>query len=169
MKSKLLPVFCLLIFALSASSAFAQNGKCDRIYVDVKKGTINKLKPNAPMEKIQAAFPCYTGITKEDEGYNCGGGVFFIGHDFYAYTGRDYWEIRGKFDGTWSDKLIGLRPTDLEFRFGDPVREEKIPGYKVLFYKQKYGCLRVQYNVQTGRSEEIGMHYQSADKVELCY
>ena len=169
MKSRLLPVFCLLITALSATATLAQNGDCDKIHVDVKKGTINKLKPNAPMDKIQAAFPCFTGVTKEDEGYNCGGGVFFINHDFYAYTGRDYWEIRGKFDGTWSDKLLGLRPADMEFRFGDPIREEKIPGYKVQFFKAKYGCIRVQFNVQSGRSEEIGLHYVPADKVELCY
>ena len=101
--------------------------------------------------------------------YNCGGGIFYIDNDFYAYTGRDYWEIRGKFNGSWSNKLLGLRPADLEFRYGDPVREEKIPGYKVQFFKQKYGCLRVQFSVQSGRSEEIGIHYLPAEKVILCY
>jgi hypothetical protein len=168
MKSKLLSIVLGLLF-LPIAGLFAQNGNCGDIYVDVKKGTINKVKPTATMDKIQAAFPCFTGVTQEDEGYNCGGGVFAINHDFYAYTGRDYWEIRGKFKGGWSSKLLGLKPADLEFRYGDPVREEKIPGYKVQFFKQKYGCLRVQFSVQTGRSEEIGIHYLPADKVELCY
>lgn len=168
MKSKLLPIV-ILWMCLPFVHGLTQNGKCDEIYVDIKKGTINKVKPTATMEKIQATFPCYTGVTKEDEGYNCGGGVFFINHDFYAYTGRDYWEIRGKFKGTWSSKLLGLKPADLEFRYGDPVREDKIPGYKVQFFKQKYGCLRVQFSVQTGRAEEIGIHYVPAEKVELCY
>ena len=168
MKSRLL-VGLMFGLLLSSVNVIAQSGTCEDIHVDIKKGTINKVKPTATMEKIQAALPCFSGVTKEDEGYNCGGGVFYINHDFYAYTGRDYWEIRGKFKGTWSNKLLGLKPADLEFRFGDPIREEKIPGYKVHFYKQKYGCLRVQFSVQSGRSEEIGIHYRPADKVELCY
>jgi hypothetical protein len=165
-KSLLLTV---LLFFFAAASIMAQNGRCGEIYVDVKKGTINKLKPTSTMEKIQEDLPCFTGVTQEDEGYNCGGGVFFINNDFYAYTGRDYWEIRGKFKGNWSHKLLGLKPADFEFRYGEPVRQETIPGYNVQFFKMKYGCLRVQYSTTTGKSEEIGIHYLPAAKVELCY
>jgi hypothetical protein len=166
MKLKLLLILMFLGIVLGGH---AQNGNCPEIVVSIKKGTINKLKPNATMDKIQEALPCFTGVTKEEEGYNCGGGVFFINHDFYAYTGRDYWEIRKDFKGAWDNRLLNLKPADLEFRYGDPVREEKIPGYKVQFFKQKYGCLRVQFSVQSGRSEEIGIHYVPAEKVELCY
>lgn len=168
MKTKLLFVL-VAVLAAGFSTGIAQNGKCPEIDINVKKGTINKLKPTASMEKIQAALPCFTGVTQESEGYNCGGGVFFINNDFYAYTGRDYWEIRLNFKGNWDTKLLGCKPADIQFQFGDPVREEKIPGYKVFFYKQKYGCLRVQYGVGSGRSEEIGFHYAPAAEVELCY
>jgi hypothetical protein len=168
MKSKLLFV-CLLVCFVSGASMFAQNGKCGEISVNLKKGTINKLKPTASMDKIQDALPCFTGVTGEDEGYNCGGGVFFINNDFYAYTGRDYWEIRAKFSGSWDTKLLGSKAPDIAFQYGDPVREEKIPGYRVLFYKTKYGCIRVQFGVASGRAEEIGIHYKPANQVELCY
>jgi hypothetical protein len=167
MKSKL---FFLVVMALfSLGKAFAQNGNCGEIMVSVKKGTVNKVKPTATMDKIQEIFPCFTGVTQEDEGYNCGGGVFFIKNDFYAYTGRDYWEIRSTFKGTWDTKLLGCKPADIEFQYGDPIREERIPGFKVAFFKAKYGCIRVQYGIQSGRSEEIGLHYKPAAEVELCY
>ncbi|MEY3444047.1 MAG: hypothetical protein RLZZ519_2328 [Bacteroidota bacterium] len=166
MKLKLLLILVMLGFGLSVS---AQNGNCPEIVVNIKKGTINKLKPTTTMDKIEAALPCFTGVTQESEGYNCGGGVFFINHDFYAYTGRDYWEIRKEFKGSWDTRLLNLKPADLEFRYGEPVREEKIPGFKVQFFAQKYGCLRVQFSVESGRSEEIGIHYLPAEKVELCY
>jgi hypothetical protein len=163
-------VCLLLICGSPVLRAMAQgNGKCPPIYVDIKKGTINKIKPNATPEKMQEVFPCFTGITGEDEGYNCGGGVFFINNDFYCYTGRDYFEIRAKFKGEWSHKLLGLRAADLEFKYGSPVREEEIPGYKVHFFKMKYGCLRVQFSTTSKRAEEIGIHYVPASRVELCY
>ncbi|MFM2377033.1 MAG: hypothetical protein RLZZ165_2130 [Bacteroidota bacterium] len=168
MKLKL-HVSALMFVLLPVASLWSQKANCSNIYVDVRKGTINKLKPTASIEKIVSVLPCFTGITREDEGYNCGGGVFFIDKDIYAYTGRDYWEIRANYKGTWSSKLLQLRPVDLQFRFGKPVREEKIPGYKVHFFNQKYGCIRVQFSVQTGLSEEIGIHYVPANEVELCY
>lgn len=168
MKTKLI-AFLVAAMMMPLFGLWAQNGTCGEIYVSVKKGTINKLKPTTSMDKIQSALPCFTGITREDEGYNCGGGVFFINSDFYAYTGRDYWEIRKDFKGSWDVKLIGAKQPDIEFQFGDPIREEKIPGYKVWFYKQKYGCLRIQFNVNNNRVEEVGLHYKPASEVELCY
>ncbi len=168
MNSKLL-LLLVVLFAVVTVQTFAQNGNCGEVIVNVKKGTIAKLKPTATVEKIQAALPCFTGVTKEDEGYNCGGGVFYINNDFYAYTGRDYWEIRANFKGTWDTKLIGCKPADIEFQYGDPVREERIPGYKVMFFKMKYGCIRVQFGMNSGRSEEVGIHYKPASEVELCY
>ena len=110
MKVKLLLIVMMLGCAMYVT---AQNGNCPEIVVSIKKGTINKLKPTAAMDKIQATLPCFTGITKEEEGYNCGGGVFFINHDFYAYTGRDYFEIRKEFKGAWDTRLLNLKPTDL--------------------------------------------------------
>lgn len=168
MNFRFLPVLLLLSLGIFANT-FGQNGRCGEVYVDVKKGRINKLKPSVTMEKIQDALPCYTGVTQEDEGYNCGGGVFFIKHDFYAYTGRDYWEIRSGFKGTWSHKLLGLKPADFEFRYGEPVRQEIIPGYTVQFFKMKYGCIRIQFGDESGRAEEVGIHHTQASKVELCY
>jgi hypothetical protein len=168
MKTKLLIVL-VIVLGFSGIQAFAQNGNCPELIVSVKKGTVNKIKPTADIEKIQQVFPCFTGVTREDEGYNCGGGVFFITSDFYAYTGRDYWEFRGKFKGSWDTKLLGCKPADIEFQFGDPIREERIPGYKVMFFKQKYGCIRIQFGIQSNRSEEVGIHYKPAAEVELCY
>lgn len=168
MNLRILPLLLILGLGFFVQVS-GQNGICGEIYVDVKKGTINKLKPTSTMEKIESALPCYTGVTLEDEGYNCGGGVFFIKNDFYAYTGRDYWEIRSAFKGNWSHKLLGLKPADFEFRYGEPIRQEAIPGYNVQFFKMKYGCLRIQFSTETGKSEEIGIHYTPASKVELCY
>lgn len=59
------------------------------------------------MEKVKEKFPFFTGATEDGAGYNCGGGVFFLDHDFYFYTGRDYLEIRNDFRAKASMSLLG--------------------------------------------------------------
>lgn len=66
------------------------SGPCGNLYFDLKKGTLNDLKPDAPMYLVKSKLPCFTGETAEGSDINYGGGVFYINHDFFFYTHKDY-------------------------------------------------------------------------------
>ncbi len=51
--------------------------------VNLKRGTVNKLKLTASQDEVKAALPCSTGDTEECSDFNCGGGVFFLNNSFF--------------------------------------------------------------------------------------
>jgi hypothetical protein len=77
------------------------------LYFDVDKGTLNGVKGTASMDDVKKAFPCFTGESKEAGIANCGGGIFFLNHNFFFYTFNDYIEIRRDFKGKSSHNIIG--------------------------------------------------------------
>lgn len=82
-------------------------GSCDVLFCDFKKGTLNGLNGQASMDEVKRQLPCFTGETEEGSSYNCGGGVFYLDHTFFFYTGRDYIEIRKGFQGKSSIEVLG--------------------------------------------------------------
>jgi hypothetical protein len=157
-------LFALLI--LFCSSAFAQN--CDNLVVDLKKGTINGLKPTATQEQIKQKLPCFTGESEDGGEFNCGGGVFFLDNDFYCYTGKDYVEVRKKFTGTLSIAVLGLGKAAAikKLGMGKAVRTQTEDDATYLFFKTAYGCIVLK--VADNKVEYIAMHSKPAAKVELC-
>lgn len=161
------PTYCFfigLLFHFSVS-AFSQND-CSKIYVDLKNGTVNNLPLTATMDQVRDSLSCFTGSTPEGEIANCGGGVFFLNHDFYFYTHRNYVEFRGKFKGELSDSLYGLHPNEIVKTFGPTVRYEKHGNTAYMFYKTSYGCLQIR--VQFDTIVAFSMHAIKAKKVVLC-
>lgn len=165
MKSVLSVLICIFLLA-SFNYANASDNGCEKLVVNLKKGRLNKTKPTASQDEIKSMFPCFTGSTEEGGAFNCGGGVFFLDHDFYFYTARDYLEIRSGFKGTVKGDWLKKSASDLTKTFGDPVREEVYGEKTIRFYKTKYGCLR--FVVVNDEIIEIGIHYQPAKDVELC-
>ena len=109
---------------------------CDALVLDLDRGTLNGLAPTASMDEVKAQFPCSTGESAEGELYNFGGGVFFLDHGFFAYTHRDFLEVRSSFAGTTRPDALGQPLSTL----GEPDRTD---GDAALF-DRSYGCLRAE-------------------------
>jgi hypothetical protein len=139
---------------------------CTKLYVDIEAGTLNGFAPKASMDEVKKQFPCFTGDSEEGGPMNCGGGVFFLEHDFYFYTGRDYLEVRFKFPGQTSRPLLSRGSHEIEADMGAPYKKETHDEKEYWFYKKKYGSLVVQF--RGGKSYQFAMYTDSPDKVELC-
>lgn len=158
-------VFTLLLF--TGISGYAQEATpCPPLVVDVRAGTVNGVKPTASMDEVKKAFPCFTGDSEEGGPFNCGGGVFFLNHDMYAYTGNDYWEVRKKFAGTVSENILGVEYATIKSGFGKAAKKVKDGETVHYIHKTAYGC--IVFAVQNGVVDKFSMHFTPAKKVKLC-
>lgn len=160
-------IIALSIFSFAFVYGFTQN--CDNIMVNLKQGTINKLKLTASQDEVKAALPCSTGDTEEGSDFNCGGGVFFLNNSFFFYTGKDYVEFRQKFKGKLSVAVLGVTKLAAiaKLKLGKPIRTEKQEdGREDLFFKTTYGCIRLE--LAKGKVVTVAMHAVKAKEVELC-
>ena len=172
----------LLIILLTAGACSRQAQKklassepCSRLYLDLKKGTLDGIKGTASMEEVKKAFPCFTGETEEKQGgFNCGGGIFFLNHGFFIYTRKDYINVRTKFVGKVSEALIGkteasalsiLGQPDEKLRHDDELMEEKV---NYLQYQKKWGTLVLisrNFTIQ-----ELELHYgKNIGEIDFCF
>ncbi len=139
------------------------------LIISTQSGTLNGVAPTASMDHIREEFPCYTGETEEGADYNCGGGIFFLDHDFYFYTFRDLLEVRDGFQGTLDIPLLTMDTKQVENALGLP---DFIPDYSYQehwLYKRTYGTLRVSFHAQTHEVMEIGIHYQPIEGLDICW
>lgn len=159
--------------ALLAACASAPEGGptlapagCDALRVSVANGTLNGMQPTASMAEIKAQFPCSTGDTEEGSDFNCGGGVFFLKHDFYAYSHRDYFEFRGRFPGQFDVPLLGLPYADVQPLLGEPARTEVDEDSTFYLFERPWGTLRVV--VSGGFVITVGLHGTAPAATQLC-
>ncbi len=158
-------LFVLLVCFLG-NAIMAQS--CDKLVANLKKGTLNGLKPTATQEQVKEKLPCFTGDSEDGGDFNCGGGVFFLNNDFFCYTGRDYIEMRANFDGKLSIPVLGLTKAAAikKLGMGKAVRTEKDGDTQYLFFKTAYGCVRL--NIVDGKVYLVAMHSMPPAEVELC-
>jgi hypothetical protein len=156
----------VLLTCLGGTVVMAQS--CDNLLADIKKGTLNGLKPTASQEQVKKKLPCFTGDSEDGGDFNCGGGVFYLDNDFFYYTGRDYIELRSKFNGKLSIPLLGLTKAAAikKLGMGKAVRIEKSGDIQLLFFKMGYGCVRL--NIVEGKVDQVALHSMPAAKVILC-
>jgi len=155
--------FCFSCWTIS--SAFGQE---EILQVSIAEGTINGIKPTESIEKIKEAFPFFTGETEEHQGFNCGGGVFFLNHDFYAYTGNDYWEIRDEFKGSFDMDVLGKNIKDVLKIMGKAKKTfTNEYGIKYYYFKTKYGCCVL--NVKNDYVKMADLYWKKIKDVKLCY
>lgn len=165
MKNNLL-LFTLLFF--SANSFAQTKAPCIGLQANLKKGTLNKLKPTASMADIKAKLPCFTGDTEEGSSFNCGGGVFYLKNDFFFYSGRDYIEFRKKFNGKLSIDLLGKTREEIVKILGEPARKDTEGSEEAYLFKKKYGSLRVSFGSDE-KVRVVAIHAQQPADVKLCY
>ncbi len=138
---------------------------CETLEFDATTGHLNGLSPDVSQARVGEVLPCSTGATKDGSTFNYGGGVFFVKHDFFFYTGKDFIEIRAKFKGTVSNGLLGAQPAAFEKLFGAPTQSAKLRG--TLLYSTDYGCLRARFG--GGGATHIAAHRQTCDEVAGWY
>jgi hypothetical protein len=155
----------LLVMAV-VQTVMAQN--CDKLVADLKKGTLNGVKPTVSQDAVKEKFPCFTGDTEDGSDFNCGGGVFFLDHDFFCYTGNDYIEFRKNFKGKLSVPVLGLSQANAvkKLALGKAVRQEKNGDNRYVFLKTSYGCLVL--TLLEDKVIKVGMYAKPAKAVELC-
>lgn len=151
--------FLLVLAAVAGCSGpgLAPPG-CDALVLDLDRGTLGGLAPTASMDEVKAQFPCATGETAEGEIYNFGGGVFFLDHDFFFYTGRDFIEVRDDFAGQTRPAALGQPLSAL----GTPDRMDQ----GAALFDRRYGCLRAETGGD-GLITELGVHAEACDTLEV--
>jgi hypothetical protein len=133
-------------------------GGCNNLVLDLNQGTLNGLVPTVSQAQVKQYLPCATGDTEDGEVYNYGGGVFFLNHDFFMYTGKDFIEVRQDFKGNVTDNMMSKSKAEIIARYGIATIDN---GYK-LFFNRQYGCLRFTFN---GTSvKEIGVYSASCEQ-----
>jgi hypothetical protein len=173
-----LTFFALFTFLLSFSALHAQTADaspCDKLYLDIKKGTLNGLTGKETMAVIKETLPCYTGESEEnDAGMNCGGGVFYLKHDMFFYTKNDYINVRKKFPGEMSVPLFGLSVAEVKEKLGNPdddfVYTDEWLGDKTTYlqYNKKWGTLVLL--VQEGEVTKLELHQdKKAGQIDFCF
>lgn len=157
-------IISLIIIALTSCKSTKFATDCSTLKLDLKKGTLNNVKPDASQEKIKKAFTCFTGETEEGSNFNCGGGIFFLDHDFFFYTHRDYIEVRENFNNNDIEPAImGKFIEDIEEMYGQPALK---PEVNIYLYEMPYGTLRIQF--YDGFVNKVAIHADKPGEVELC-
>lgn len=153
----------------------AGKNPCGQLELDFEKGTLNGVGGAATMEEVKQFFPCFTGDTEENtEGSNCGGGVFFLDHDFFFYTGRDYINVRGRFKGQMTTPILGKTSSDALSAMGEPdssfVYTDEFFGEETTYlqYAKDWGTLVVVVKDATVHSVEL-FYGKKIGEIEFCF
>lgn len=155
----------LMLVGISIAQ-IAMGRQCGEIKVDLKKGTVNKLKLNASQQAIKKKMPCATGDTPDGSDFNCGGGVFFGKDQFYFYSGRDYVNIRKGFTGSLSMPVLEKTEAEVTGLLGQPDHTETPGKRRFIFYKRNYGSLVLKINGD--KVDEVFMYSVAPADVKLC-
>jgi hypothetical protein len=113
--------------------------------------------------RCQEQFSCWTGATADGETYNYGGGVFFINHDFYFYTGKNFLEVRRGFRGTVVPPLLGSTKDTAKKTLGEPKNTSEKDD--LWYFDRPYGGLYAEFDEKKGLVETMDAHYENCDKV----
>ncbi|MFY7879828.1 MAG: hypothetical protein ACOVP6_07135 [Lacibacter sp.] len=163
MLRKIALLLFLLPITLSMKAQLKAKNDCGLINVDVYKGWINDVKPNADPEQIKAKLPCFTLFEKEGNESKCGGGIYYEDKDLKFYIQREYLVIGEKFKGKLSVPLLGASQDDLFGWFGNPKVAD--PGWEA--FQTAYGTLIVYYNEQK-KVNKVIMSTKTTDEIDLC-
>lgn len=153
----------LPVMTISVSAQLKVKPDCGVITVDVYKGWVNEVKPNADPEQMKAKLPCFTSFEKEGNTSTCGGGVFLDDKGIRFYTQRDYIQITDKFKGKFTAPVLGVKKANMFARFGNP----KLSDSNWEAYQMAYGIMIVYYNT-AGLANKVIISTKTTDDIGLC-
>jgi hypothetical protein len=116
---------------------------CGSLRFDLVRGTLNGIPATASMDEVKQRLPCFTGETEETSTFNRGGGVFFVNHDFYFYTGANHIEVRTRFPGTVTPDVLRRSIADAQRLLGPHARTLR---YGNMLFRAPYGCVEVRFS-----------------------
>ncbi|MEO6315045.1 MAG: hypothetical protein ABIU63_13015 [Chitinophagaceae bacterium] len=159
-------VFLSVLFATVIFTTQAQlvaKSRCDVITVDIIDGKVNSLKPNARFDEIKEKLPCFTATEAEGGTAKCGASVFYKDKDLYFYTDRDYIEIKEKFQGKFTQPIMGAARNSLFKILGNPkVKDDEWEAFQM-----SYGTLVLHYN-KMGKVNLVQFSTKSTETLSLC-
>ncbi len=173
---KLLPI--ILFFALIGLHAQGQDAAkspCDQLNLDFETGTLNGMAGTATADEVKKAFPCFTGETEENpDAMNCGGGVFYLDHDFFVYTAKDCITARKNFKGKTTKTVLG-QPASTALELMGTATEafvytDEFFGEKTTYvqYAKDWGTLVLLVNENVVQSIEL--HYgKKIGEIDFCF
>ena len=181
MKSIYFFAICLFMALFGTTDLMQVHGQntatnpCDQLDLDFENGTLNGVNGTASMEEVKKSFPCFTGETEENtSGSNCGGGVFFLDHDFFIYTGRDYLNVRKKFKGKTTKPVLGQSIEAALKLMGEPdssfVYTDEFFGDKTTYlqYTKNWGTLVLK--IKENSVDALELHYgKKIGEIEFCF
>lgn len=156
-------LFAMLFATMMATAQLKTKPDCGLITVDVYKGWINEVKPNADPEQIKVKLPCFTSADKEGNESGCGGGVYYDDKGICFYIQRDYVVITDAFKGKFTVPVLGAKRDDLFVRFGNP----KMKDANWEAYQMAFGIMIVYYNMKETINKVI-LSTKSMDEIDLC-
>jgi len=162
MKSFFILLISQAIFAIAAAQ-LKTSAVCPMINVDILAGRVNDIEPLSTQGQVKKSLPCFTSEEPENNTSSCGGGIFYKDKDIYFYTGRDYIEIREKFNGKLSLPLMGASRNSLFKTLGHP----KIKDVRWDAFRTQYGTLILYYN-KANKINKIQFSNKSTETLTLC-
>ena len=163
MKSPLL-ILCLLIAGVTqAQLKTSTQNQCGPFTIDLLSGKLNGVEADVTQAEIKKLLPCYTSAEKEDTSSKCGGLIAFKDKDVYFYTGRNYVEIREKYNGKLSLPLMGAAKGSLFKHLGHPLMKDA--NWEA--YQTAYGILIVYFN-KANKINKIQYSTESTTTINLC-
>jgi hypothetical protein len=125
---------------------------CGSLRFDLVRGTLNGVPATASMDEVKRRLPCSTGESEETSEMNFGGGVFFLNHDFYFYTGRNYIEVRARFPGTVTPDVLRRPIADAQRLLGPHARTLERRGS--MLFRAQFGCVEALLSRDGARTVE---------------
>lgn len=157
-----------------------KTSKCAKTFLDLTTGKMNGLLPSASQAEVTSALPCFTGTDEDGASYNCGGGVYYLNHTFFFYTGNDYIEIRSGYEGGVSQYLFHKTTAEIKKQLGKPTVDVTNPKNKAKYgdeyesvegfylYKKPYGTLYIRFDVNH-RVTAYGTSTHAPQEMVLCW
>ena len=139
-----------------APTAAAAPADCSRLHFDLVRGTLNGVPPAASMDEVKRRLPCFTGESAEREELNFGGGVFFLNHDFYFYTGRNYIEARSRFKGTVTPDVLGRPLARARELLGPQART--LQRRRSILFRAAFGCVEARLSADGTMVEQVAAY-----------
>jgi hypothetical protein len=151
----------ILSFLIGSICSFAQTPSCETEFnVNIYNGTLNALFPNASKDSVLKILPC---LAQNTEGF-----LFAKAEGVYFDFKHQYIEIDTHYTSKISVDVLNKHIRYAVSILGKPfIRdlpadvEEQIVFY---FYPTDYGCMRLNYDFNTGNLIGIAFHAKSIDE-----
>lgn len=159
----LLGMCCLFIHSQALAQDWLFKPKkpepCGEVFIDLTKGTINGLKPDADYAMAKQALPGCTEVVDAMERMNDTEEYLANSVGFRFYFSAETLEVWNGVKAKTSVKFCGKKPKVLDALFG----ESEIKGDFHRIYKTDYGSLYVSLD-KRGKIDLISMHTTTVDE-----